>query len=176
MMNPVICAAKIAGVPARNSVSRFLNYAHLNFTAKFKKLPVQIKAIKMPKTFKVKNPWGEGELKGKAGDYLVTNLFSGEQYPIQPKVLKEKYEPLIYQTRTDKDVFINADLPKGKSILSREGLEKTTLNGIQAMEAIDGAGKPYPIPGDYFLKAYEAVDEEGRKIVAKLKTLLPKAN
>ena len=166
MMNPVICAAKIAGVPARNSVSRFLNYARLNFTAKFKKLPVQIKAIKMPKTFKVKNPWGEGELKGKAGDYLVTNLFSGEQYPIQPKVLKEKYEPLIYQTRTDKDVFINADLPKGKSILSREGLEKTTLNGIQAMEANDGAGKPNPIPGVYFLKPYEALDDEGIQIVA----------
>ena len=175
MINPVICVARIKSAPTRNLVNRFFNCFDLNFTAKFKKLPVQIKAIKMPKAFKVANPWGEGELNGRAGDYLVTNLFNGEQYPIQPKVLKEKYEPLIYQTRTNKDVFIDADLPKGKSILSREGSERTTHNGIQAMEAIDGAGKPYPIPGDYFLKAYQAVDEEGRKIMKALKALLPKA-
>ncbi len=156
-----------------NSIMR----SAVNFQAKFRKLPVQIKAVKMSESFKVKNPWAEGDLEGKAGDYLVTNLLSGEKYPIAPEALKQKYEPLnLYQTKTDKPVYIDADLPKGNKIVSREGVEKTSLNGIQAMEATDAAGKPYPIPGDYFLKAYEAVDEEGRQIIQKLKSILPKAS
>ena len=117
-------------------------------------------------------------LEGKPGDSLVTNLLNGEQYPIGPKALADKYEHVsgdVFQTRMDKPVYIEADLPKGDKIVSREGVEKTNVNGIQAMEAIDAEGKPYAIPGDYFLKAYKAVDEEGRKILEALKALLPKA-
>ena len=116
-------------------------------------------------------------LEGKTSDSLVTNLLNGEQYPIGPKALADKYEHVsgdVFQTRMDKPVYIEADLPKGDKIVSREGVEKTSVNGIQAMEAIDAEGKPYPIPGDYFLKAYAPIDEAGRKIVEVLKTLLPK--
>lgn len=150
----------------------------VSFGATFQKLPGKITAQKMSEAFKVKNPWGKGMLEGKAGDSLVTNLLNGEQYPIGPKALADKYEHLegdIFQTRMDKPVYIEADLPKGDKIVSREGVEKTKVNGIQAMEAIDAEGKPYPIPGDYFLKAYAPIDEAGKKIVEALKALLPKA-
>ena len=149
----------------------------VTFGARFQKLPGQIKAVKMDKSFEVDNPWGEGKLQGQAGDSLVTNLLNGEQYPIGPKALADKYEPVegdVFQTRMDKPVYIEADLPKGDSIESREGSEKTNVNGIQAMEAIDAEGKPYAIPGDYFLKAYAPIDAAGRKIVEALKALLPK--
>lgn len=153
-----------------------INNNNLAFQAKFKKLPVKIEAKQMQEAFKVPNPWAKGEfLEGKAGDSLVTNLLNGERYPIQPEVLKQKYEHVagnLYQTRMDKEVFIDADLPKSLEILSREGAEKTYANGIPAMEAIDGAGKPYAIPGDYFMKAYAPIDEAGKNIIDKLKQLM----
>ena len=151
---------------------------NVTFGATFQKMPGKITAVKMDEPFEVDNPWGEGKLQGKAGDSLVTNLLNGEKYPIGPKALADKYEHLegdVFQTRMDKPVYIEADLPKGDSIKSREGIEKTNVNGIQAMEAIDAEGKPYAIPGDYFLKAYAPIDEAGRKIVEALKALLPKA-
>ena len=150
----------------------------ISFQAKFKKLPVKIEAEKMLKEFEVANPWGEGMLKGKTGDSLVTNLLNGERYPISPKALAEKYEHVsgkIYQTRMDKPVYIDADLPKAAQIMSREGAEKTVVNGMQAMEAIDAAGKPYAIPGDYFLKAYAPIDAEGQAIIDKLKAIIAAA-
>lgn len=154
-----------------------INNNGLAFQAKFKKLPVKIEAQKMKEAFTVPNPWAKGEvLEGKAGDSLVTNLLNGERYPIQPEVLNQKYEHVagnIYQTRMDKEVLIDADLPKALEILSREGAEKTYVNGIPAMEAIDGAGKPYAIPGDYFMKAYAPIDEAGKKIIENLKKLMP---
>ena len=149
----------------------------ISFGARFRKLPGKISAKEMNEAFQVRNPWGEGMLTGQPGDSLATNLLNGEQYPIGPKALAEKFEHLegdIFQTRTDKPVYIEADFPKGETIVSREGVEKTKVNGIQAMEAIDAEGKPYPIPGDYFLKAYAPIDEAGRKIVEVLKSLLPR--
>ena len=131
----------------------------------------------MKEALKVPNPWAKGEmLEGKAGDSLVTNLLNGERYPIQPELLKQKYEHIsgnLYQTRMDKEVLIEADLPKALEILSREGAEKTYVNGIPAMEAIDAAGKPYAILGDYFMKAYAPIDDDGRKIIEKLKKIMP---
>ena len=161
-----------------NSINNNQN-SSLAFQAKFQKLPGKIKAQKMLEDFSVPNPWAKGEvLNGKKGDSLVTNLLNGEQYPIQPEVLAQKYEHVsgdVFQTRMDKPVYIEADLPKAAEISSREGIEKTSHNGMPAMEAIDGAGKPYAIPGDYFLKAYAAVDEAGQKIVESLKNLMPKS-
>ena len=154
-----------------------INHNSPSFQAKFKKLPVKIEAVQMQEAFKVPNPWAKGEmLEGKAGDSLVTNLLNNERYPIQPEVLKQKYEHIsgnLYQTRMDKEVLIEADLPKALEILSREGAEKTYANGIPAMEAIDGAGMPYAIPGDYFMKAYAPIDDAGKKIIENLKKLMP---
>lgn len=150
----------------------------ISFQAKFKKLPVKIEAKKMLKEFEVANPWGEGNLKGKAGDSLVKNLLNGERYPISPEALAEKYEHVsgnVFQTRMDKPVYIEANLPKSAQIMSREGAEKTVVNGMQAMEAVDAAGKPYAIPGDYFLKAYAPVDAEGQAIIDKLNALIAMA-
>ena len=108
-----------------------INNNSLSFQAKFKKLPVKIEAKQLKEAFKVPNPWAKGEmLEGKAGDSLVTNLLNGERYPIQPEVLKQKYEHIsgnLYQTRMDKEVLIEADLPKALEILSREGAEKHML-------------------------------------------------
>lgn len=150
----------------------------ISFQAKFKKLPVRIEATKMLKEFEVVNPWGKGKLKGQPGDSLAKNLLNGECYPLSPKQLAEKYEHVsgnIYQTRTDIPVYIEADFPKAAQIMSREGAEKTVVDGMQAMEAIDGAGQPYAIPGDYFLKAYAPIDAEGQLIVDKLKAIIAAA-
>lgn len=153
--------------------------SNLAFQARFQKLPGKIKAQKMLEEFTVPSPWAKGEvLKGHKGDSLVTNLLNGEQYPIQPEVLAQKYEHVagdIFQTRMDKPVYIEADLPKSGEIVSREGVEKTSHNGMPAMVGIDGAKKPYAIPGDYFLKSYTAVDEAGQKIMESLKKLMPKS-
>ena len=155
-----------------------INYSNnsVAFQARFQKLPGKIKVKQMLNEFTVPNPWAKGEvLNGKAGDGLATNLLNGESYPISPKVLAEKYEHLsgdIYQTRTSGPVYIEADLPKAAEIVSREGVEKTSLNGMPSMTAIDGAGQPYSIPADYFVKAYAPTDEASKNIFAQLQDKL----
>ncbi len=106
---------------------------------------------------------------------MVTNLLNGERYPISPDALAQKYEHVsgnVFQARMDKPVYIEPNFPKTAQIMSREGEEKTVVNGMQAMEAIDAAGKPYAIAGDYFLKTYAAVDAEGQAIIDKLTSMV----
>ena len=57
--------------------------------AKYVKKPIPIEAVQMDKPFKTKTM--EGELWGKAGDYLVTGV-RGEQYPVDKEIFEETYE------------------------------------------------------------------------------------
>jgi len=56
---------------------------------KFRKKPVVIDAIQMEKEFVVDTM--EGQMKGKAGDYLITGV-RGEQYPCDKEIFEETYD------------------------------------------------------------------------------------
>ena len=53
------------------------------------KKPIQVRAVRMEATFKVKTL--EGELIGNAGDYLIEGI-EGELYPCKPQIFCATYD------------------------------------------------------------------------------------
>ena len=60
--------------------------------ATYKKKPVEVKAIKMDKAFKVATKEGLS-LSGKKGDFLIKGI-RGEVYPCDKEIFKETYKEL----------------------------------------------------------------------------------
>ncbi len=56
---------------------------------KYRKKPIVIEAVQVPKEFSVETM--EGVMTGKPGDYLVTGV-KGEQYPVDREIFEETYE------------------------------------------------------------------------------------
>lgn len=54
----------------------------------FIKKPIPIEAVQQTAPFKTQTL--EGELEGKAGDYLVTGV-NGEQYPVDREIFEKTY-------------------------------------------------------------------------------------
>lgn len=54
----------------------------------FIKKPIPIEAVQQTAPFKTETL--EGELEGKAGDYLVTGV-NGEQYPVDREIFEKTY-------------------------------------------------------------------------------------
>lgn len=54
----------------------------------FMKKPIPIEAVQQTAPFKTQTL--EGELEGKAGDYLVTGV-NGEQYPVDREIFEKTY-------------------------------------------------------------------------------------
>jgi len=54
----------------------------------FMKKPIPIEAVQQTAPFKTQTL--EGELEGKAGDYLVTGV-NGEQYPVDLEIFEKTY-------------------------------------------------------------------------------------
>lgn len=54
----------------------------------FMKKPIPIEAVQMAAPFKTQTL--EGELEGKAGDYLVTGV-NGEEYPVDREIFEKTY-------------------------------------------------------------------------------------
>ncbi|MDE0467089.1 MAG: hypothetical protein OYL97_08525 [Candidatus Poribacteria bacterium] len=54
----------------------------------FIKKPIPIEAVQQTGPFKTQTL--EGELEGKAGDYLVTGV-NGEQYPVDREIFEKTY-------------------------------------------------------------------------------------
>ena len=54
----------------------------------FIKKPIPIEAVQQTEPFKTQTL--EGELEGKAGDYLVTGV-DGEQYPVDREIFEKTY-------------------------------------------------------------------------------------
>ena len=57
--------------------------------AKYRKRPIAIEAIQMSEPFTTQTM--EGELSGKAGDWLITGV-GGEQYPCDDGVFRQTYD------------------------------------------------------------------------------------
>lgn len=56
---------------------------------KYRKKPVVIKAMKMPREFDIDTL--EGTMKGKKGDYLIVGV-RGEMYPCDAEIFEETYD------------------------------------------------------------------------------------
>jgi len=57
--------------------------------AQYRKRPMVIEAVQMPEPFTTQTM--EGELSGKAGDWLITGV-KGEQYPCDDGVFRQTYD------------------------------------------------------------------------------------
>lgn len=58
---------------------------------KFRKRPVEIKAMRTPTEMYIKTK--EGTMRAKPGDWIITGV-EGEQYPCDDKIFRKTYEPV----------------------------------------------------------------------------------
>lgn len=69
---------------------------------KFRKKPIVIEAVQMTEPFTTQTL--EGELKGNAGDWLITGI-EGEQYPCDNAIFQQTYDPVDTEGRTVTDAL-----------------------------------------------------------------------
>lgn len=150
----------------------------IRFSAKFQKQPVTVKAVQQTQAFRVPNAFAvKGYLTGKAGDFWVTNLVSGDQYSDTAQSFSRHYEPLAgqadhYITRTNPPVIVEASLPTTDVITSCDGPEITQIDGKPCVIVSQKGSKPYPMRIEYFVQAYRPLDRQGRRLFKKLIRLL----
>lgn len=60
--------------------------------AKYKRVPIVVEAVKITRTLKIETK--NRTITGNPGDYLITDMNSGEQFPCNANEFEKKYEPV----------------------------------------------------------------------------------